>query len=258
MNNVAHRLLNSVQRDGVVATVLRIFKYPARVLKRRHFSERVIKLQSAEEKFTWIYKNNHWSSEESASGLGSTLKYTENLRHELPKLLRQFSLRRVFDAPCGDFNWMKSVVDQTAVEYVGGDIVLPLVKALNQKYENPTKRIAFVHIDLTRDEFPSADLMICRDCLFHLSFKDTHSLLDNYVRSGIPYLLTTTHHHGGNFNNFDIQTGGFRMIDLFSAPYHFPREVLASIDDWVEPDPRRQMCLWSREQIVAALSKSVL
>ena len=113
MNNVAHKLRNSVQREGLLSTVFRIFKYPARALKRRHFSKRILKLQSAEEKFTWIYKTNHWSSEESASGLGSTLKYTENLRRELPQLLRQYSLGKVFDAPCGDFNWMKAVVEAT-------------------------------------------------------------------------------------------------------------------------------------------------
>ena len=253
MNHVLLKIRNSLQREGLVATLLRTVKYPARVVKRQHFARKVLQLNSAEDKFTWIYKSNHWSSEESASGLGSTLKYTEKLRQQLPGLFREHKIRKVFDAPCGDFNWMRLVVRDTDIDYVGGDIVQPLIQALNRQYGS--SRIRFVHIDLTQGTFPAADLMICRDCLFHLSFRDTRAVLANFVRSGIPYLLTTSHVNTDGFHNVDIPTGGFRRIDLYAAPYHFPRGVLSTVDDWVEPDPPRQMGLWSREQVEQALSR---
>ena len=110
-----------------------------------------------------------------------------------------------------------------------------------------------MHIDLISGKFPPADLMICRDCLFHLSYSDTRSVLENFVASGIPYLLTTSHKNDGTIVNRDIQTGSFRVMDLFAPPYNFPRETLARIDDWVAPDPEREMCLWTREQVVAIL-----
>ena len=52
---------------------------------------------------------NYWGNRESVSGDGSTLAYTHNLRHELAKFLRAFRVVSMFDAPCGDFNWMRAV-----------------------------------------------------------------------------------------------------------------------------------------------------
>jgi hypothetical protein len=113
--------------------------------------------------------------------------------------------------------------------------------------------VKFVHLDLTTDVLPQADLMICRDCLFHLSYEDTRRVLDNFVRSGIPHLLATTFLDRAHIVNRDIVTGDFRPIDLFAAPYGLPAEVLYRFDDWIPPHPRREMCLWSREQIARSL-----
>ncbi|HLO15282.1 MAG TPA: class I SAM-dependent methyltransferase, partial [Anaerolineales bacterium] len=201
----------------------------------------------------WIYRNNRWRDEESVSGPGSSLKYTENLRKELPNLLKDYSIQRIFDAPCGDFNWMRHLLTTVDVDYIGGDIVLPLVESLNLKYKQDN--VSFIHIDLIKDGFPKSDIMICRDCLFHLSFEDTKSVLRNFLVSETPYLLTTTHKNIDGFKNSDIQIGGFRRIDLFSPPYNFPSNALASIDDWISPYPERQMCLWNREQVSLAFAK---
>jgi hypothetical protein len=95
--------------------------------------------------------------------------------------------------------------------------------------------------------------MICRDCLFHLSYADARRVLENFLASGIPYLLTTTHRNDGALVNRDIETGDFRMIDLFEAPFCLPKTPLARIDDWLTPDPEREMCLWSRDQVAHGL-----
>ncbi len=215
---------------------------------------KVINKLNLEDRFTQIYKINYWGNMESVSGRGSTLELTNNLRGQLPAMFAQFSIKRVFDGPCGDFNWMKHVVEKTDIDYIGGDIVLPLVESNKTKYE--TNRIKFKQIDLTIDLIPTTDLMICRDCLFHLSYEDTKLVLTNFVQSNTPYLLTTTYHNNISFKNKNITTGHFRMIDLFSPPYNFSREVLFKIDDWVAPESPRSICLWSREQVVAALKTS--
>jgi hypothetical protein len=72
-------------------------------------------------KFTDIYHKNIWENEESVSGPGSTLEYT--VRDALPTVLDTYSIKTIFDAPCGDFNWMKYVVKGTNIKYTGGDIV---------------------------------------------------------------------------------------------------------------------------------------
>ncbi|MGA0133216.1 MAG: class I SAM-dependent methyltransferase [Opitutales bacterium] len=209
---------------------------------------------SIEERFTWIYENNYWQEGESASGTGSTLRYTENLRKELPGLFSRFGVQKIFDAPCGDFNWMRLVVASTGVRYQGADIVRPMIESLQTRHGS--ERVTFVHLDLIRGPFPRADLMVCRDCLFHLSYADARRVLENFVASGTPYLLTTTHRDDGTWVNRDIPTGGFRPMDLFAPPYSLPRDPLARVEDWVAPDPEREMCLWSREQVAAALSST--
>ena len=202
--------------------------------------------------FTEIYHRNQWGSPESVSASGSEMTRTRHLRTELPHLLREFNIRSVLDIPCGDFNWMKEVVANTSVTYVGGDIVKPLIQQLSDTHSS--HNVKFIHLDITKSQLPQADLMICRDCLIHLSYADTRAMLTNFLSSGIPYLLTTTHVNAGTFQNHDIATGDFRLIDLYSAPYNFPRDPLAVIDDWVPPDPERTICLWTRDQVSVALN----
>lgn len=204
-----------------------------------------------EERFTEIYKGNLWGGSESVSGPGSSVDYTANLRRALPVLFREFEIASVFDAPCGDFNWMKHVLAECPLDYVGGDIVKPMIEAHQAQYAAPN--IRFVYMDLTKDAYPRADLMIARDFLIHLSYEDTRRVLGNFVGSGIKYLLTTTHVNTTGFENQDIVTGGFRLMDLFAPPYDFPYDVLARIEDWKPPFRAKEMCLWSREQIAELL-----
>jgi hypothetical protein len=209
--------------------------------------------KNIEEKWEHIYRLNlskRDRTDDSISGPGSTLAYTENLRSKLPALFSKYSFRKVVDAPCGDFNWMQHVLQATQISYVGGDIVRSLIEDLNTKYRNDKAR--FIHLDLTKDQIPNADLLICRDLLFHLSYSDTKAVIENFISSNIPFLLTTTHRNEGQFINQDILTGSFRRIDLFASPYNFPKDPLARIEDWVQPHFQREMCLWTKEQVAEA------
>lgn len=254
MFHLFNKTLLSIKSDGLAKTVKKIVKYPLESGARNIHAKKILAHSTVEDRFTEMYKRNYWGTKETASGSGSTLEYTENLRNKLPELFSKYSIKTVFDAPCGDFNWMKHVVAEGDFNYIGGDVVLPMVSSHISKYEN--YRTKFIHIDLTKEKFPNADLMICRDCLFHLSIKDAESVILNYISSNIPYLLTTTHINNGQFRNKDVASGDFRLLDLFSAPYYFPQEVLFRITDWIAPEPQREMCLWTREQVIDAVSKS--
>lgn len=252
MQKIIKRLIASLRTAGVTPTIIKVCKYSINKINRKKYEEKIFSIPNIEDKFTEIYRTNYWENFESVSGKGSTLEWTENLRLQLPELFEKFKIKTVFDAPCGDFNWMRYVVENTTINYIGGDIVYPLIEAHNTKYQNA--RTKFMHMDLTKDKFPASDLMICRDCLFHLSYSDTKLVLKNFIDSNIPYLLTTTFVDIGNFINKDITTGDFHYIDLISAPYHFPKDVLYRINDSLPSHPPRDMCLWSREQIILAMS----
>jgi hypothetical protein len=182
---------------------------------------------------------------ESISGVGSTLAYTELLRHELPTLLKKFNISSVFDAPCGDMNWMNVFLKENKINYIGGDIVKHVVDA-NQQYANDTTKI--IHLDITSAEFPDVDLWICRDCWFHLPDKHIFASIDNFLKSNIKYLLTTTHINTG-FDNSNLDDVGFKLIDLFKAPYHFPTP-LYKITDYRGKKFPREMVLFSRDQMI--------
>ena len=209
-------------------------------------------MKTIEEVFTDIYTNRKWDepdkANESVSGNGSTLDYTKRLRQELPQLFDTFGIRTVFDAPCGDLNWMSRVLaERPEINYTGGDIVQPLIDELNVKYTD-NNNIKFIKIDIVNDPLPAADLMICRDCLFHFSEKDIRSFLHNFVASDIAALLTTSDILPEP--NRDIETGDYRHLNLFTAPYNFPTNYIYEINDLPYPTPpTRKLFMWSREQI---------
>jgi len=249
------KALQSLQERGLLETTLRILRCARSRYIQSFRDPRIwegLFGKTVEERFTTIYLKNLWCTQESASGPGSTFGYTANLRKAIPDLVRQYAIKTVFDAPCGDFNWMKLVVDEIeSLDYVGGDIVLKMINRNIERCAN--SRTKFVHFDIINDQFPDADVWICRDSLFHLSNAHIVSALRGFAESKIKYALITTHKNETGFQNEDIPTGSFRLIDMFSKPFSLDREVLFRIDDWVPPFPPREMCLWSRQQIRAAL-----
>ena len=204
---------------------LRRFAPPLyRWLQRRSGQRLAKRFGTAEERFRHIYKSNHWSEAESVSGPGSTLEETEPIRRELPSLLKELGATSLLDLPCGDFHWMKNV-DLTGVHYIGGDLVGDLVERNHAKHA--CDGVEFRKIDLVNDTLPAADVILCRDCLVHLSLTDMQAALVNISRSGAKWLLTT------NFpsvtQNDDIVTGQWRPVNLTLPPLNLPQptEIIA-------------------------------
>ena len=203
--------------------------------------------------FENIMALNRWNSDESRSGVGSTLSYTHNLRHQLEIFVRTFSIKTIFDAPCGDFNWMKEVRFPTDMTYVGGDIASSLIEENTRRYATESR--SFVEFDIVSDKFPASDLWFCRDCLFHLPDAYIFHALRNFCDSKTNLLMMTNHINATGFRNVDGDVGEFRLIDFYSEPFCLPRDVLFQIADYVFPYPQREMCVWTREQVAAALEK---
>jgi len=90
---------------------------------------------------------------------------------------------------------------------------------------------------------PAADMLLCRDCLVHLSNAHIRRALANIRASDTTYLLTTT--FTDRDRNQDIPTGSWRPINLLLPPYNFP-EPLRLIDERC-PDPTyadKHLGLW--------------
>ncbi len=171
----------------------------------------------ADRVFREIYDANRWGDAESRSGTGSNLRETETVRRELAALLPRRAIRSISDVPCGDFCWM-SRMDLGSIAYFGGDIVPDLIATNRSKYKQPG--IRFEIFNLLADPLPAADLLICRDCLVHLSLRDIFRALQNILASDTRFLLTTT--FTSVTENRDIVTGEWRMINLERPPFCLP------------------------------------
>jgi len=199
----------------------------------RRFAERaseLIKL-GLQERFERIYSTNLWSDPESRSGVGSTLDSTAVLRAELPRALRQLEARVLLDVACGDFAWMEHV-DLSGIEYIGGDIVPSIVEENQRLHAQESRR--FVQLDLTRDVLPDADVLLCRDCLVHLSYANIRSVLANIARSNIRFVLMTS--FPGRGGNYDVADGDWRALDFQAPPFSFPEPRLAIVEQCEEED----------------------
>ncbi|MEX2512895.1 MAG: class I SAM-dependent methyltransferase [Cyclobacteriaceae bacterium] len=188
------------------------FYYP-----RDFFSD----VDDVDDVFNMIYLKNTWGSKESASGRGSEIQHTKTLLKKLNSLTKELEVKSMLDAPCGDFNWMKNLY-KTGISYIGMDIVEDLIASLNTKYAQDSQ-VAFQTGNIIEGGLPQVDLIFCRDCLVHFSFEDIHQSLSNFKKSGSKFLLTTTYTERGV--NRDIQTGGWRPINLKEEPFNLPKPL---------------------------------
>jgi hypothetical protein len=200
---------------------LKTFARSAEQLARRVLRPRA----HMESTFAPFFTENLWGDVESVSGPGSSLTSTAKLRRELPKLLQKIGARTLLDAPCGDFNWMKET--QLGVEqYTGVDIIPDLITRNQKLYGNNETR--FLLLDVTRDKLPRADVILCRDCLIHFSYRHVAAAIKSFKRSGSTYLLTNSYPAWNR--NENIRTGDFRPINVTLPPFNFP-PPLARIDE---------------------------
>jgi hypothetical protein len=224
------RMRNKIKRDGIFSFSVAVIKYPFGV-RRRLAYKNMLNLNSAKDRFSEIYEHNLWSSAESGSGEGSEIFYTAPLRQWLIENINSLDIKTFVDAPCGDFNWMKLVLPQVDINYIGLDIVEGVIE--KNKAKHASDKICFGTANICEDELPDCDIIMVRDCLFHFCYEDINSFLVNLSKTNYKYLLTTTHKVDKYFENLDITTGDFRLIDLFSDPFCFDAEnINARVDDF--------------------------
>ncbi|MDR2592251.1 MAG: methyltransferase domain-containing protein [Chitinispirillales bacterium] len=171
--------------------------------------------------FSKIYTDNFWLSKESRSGGGSLISTTKTIREKLPVIWEQYGVKTFLDVPCGDYNWMKEV-EKKNITYIGGDIVDKLVEQNNEKYSSGN--VSFKVIDITKDEIPTVDMILCKDCLQHLSYEKIFKALRNFKNSKSKYLLTTS--YSGTIYNWDILDGDCRPLNLRKKPFCLPEPIM--------------------------------
>jgi SAM-dependent methyltransferase len=198
-----------------------------------------------EQRFAYMYASNKWGNAESRSGNGSSLHATSKMRRDLETLLVEEDVKSIFDAGCGDFNWMSRVA--FIGDYTGGDIVPALVENLNRTWGS--ERRHFITFDAVTDTPPVVDLVICREVLFHLPNWDVSATLRNFVRSGSRLLLVTTDVSAGT--NWDVEAGAHRPLNLSKPPFNLPAPRRVIEDDRISR--HQQLALYDMSTIAAII-----
>lgn len=236
VRNRLKRIMETVVPGGVLAALI------TRRMMRRY---RAYAGRSTQEVFTDIHDSNRWNGRQSVSGQGSDLEQTQTIRPTLPQIIRRFGVTSILDVPCGDFNWMRHV-DLGDCRYVGGDIVASMAAKCQAAFGNSKRQ--FLQVDITRDELPRTDLILCRDCFIHLPLELIQQALRNFKRSGAKYLFVTN--APTKKFNADIPAGGYRPVNFRLAPFQFPPPVFSMREDPPSrhlannPDYERFMELW--------------
>jgi hypothetical protein len=209
------------------------------------------RVTSREALFTQVYETSGWDSTESGSGTGSELRATVDIRERLPEILTRLDVKTMLDAPCGDLNWMRHI-PLPVEKYHGVDIVASVIEKNRAEYGDEHRDFAVA--DLTKDKLPEVDLVLCRDCLVHVSFQDAADILENFRATGAEWLVINTYANvERNHNQF---TGrNWRQLNMSLPPFNFPAP-LESFPDGGEVDPNR-LGLW-RLQDLPAVQRSAL
>lgn len=170
-------------------------------------------------------------------GNGSTIEVTIGVREFIEKCISKYNIKSISDAACGDYLWMK-LVNKQGASYHGYDINEVMIEEIKQKY----KEVDFSYFDVVHETLPKTDLIICRDCLFHLTTEDGVNTIKNFKESGSKYLMSTTFDYVDK--NFDLQNAheryGVRRINIKISPYNLGE----SIEKIYEPVFDRYFCLW--------------
>jgi SAM-dependent methyltransferase len=166
--------------------------------------------------FNRIYAEGVWGKDvtgKGVSGTGSTLEITREYRAYVEDFLKKHAITSVVDAGCGDWTF-SSAIDWGNVRYVGIDIASDVIDAVRKKHEKGN--IKFQVGDIT-EELPAADLLISKDVLQHLSNELVQKFIKNNLRKGKYKWVILTNDRGNG--NHDVQSGGYRAIDLAAPPF---------------------------------------
>jgi hypothetical protein len=203
--------------------------------------------------FRKIFRENKWASKESVSGPGSTKVATKELLPQLDELLTRNGVATIIDAPCGDFNWIKPLTER--VGYAGVDVVPEVIEIARSRGD-----CRFWVSDITSEVLPQTDLILCRDCLVHMTAQMALETLRNFVTSGSRYLLTTT--FPDLTGNAAGSLGGWRPINLELTPFNLPAPLELIIErPSIPPNEkygRKALGLWRLDQLPVTPAPHVL
>lgn len=174
-----------------------------------------------------------WTSDrgdQTVCGWGSEIEHTEDIRQELPIILKEYNVKLFNDAGCGDLNWI-STVDLSDIDYMGYDIVP------RAKWNYPLK---CRQMDISDNIMRKADMILCRDVFIHLPNNTVQKILDNFKQSSDLLLTTTFMDLSSNSDRLDEPSIKYAKINLSIEPFNLGKPLICIKENY----PNKYTCLW--------------
>lgn len=159
--------------------------------------------------------NSNWGK---SSGPGSSPYSTIQYRSFIENFIRMNNIEKVVDVGCGDWQFSR-FINFDGVDYLGFDIVSSVVEKNNVNFR--TNKINFRMMPSDIEDIQSADLLIMKDVLQHLSNQEILQFKNKVFQKFKYCLLTNSYRKLNVKTNIDIKDGGFRCLDLSLPPFSF-------------------------------------
>jgi SAM-dependent methyltransferase len=165
--------------------------------------------------FDEIYRLEKWGFQ---SGSGSDPEVAKVWIDTVNQILGWPSIKSVLDIGCGDWR-LGASYQMHGKDYLGMEVSQEALK-ICQKFESETVR--FHQGDAELIDFPSADLILIKDVLQHLPTNSVLRIFDKIKESCRVALICNDY----DSRNFDIESGGYRGLDLRGFPFNFPLGII--------------------------------
>lgn len=155
--------------------------------------------------FHRIFAARDWPADDpsynglKASGPGSMLHNAQNIIAVLHSVISHVkshlgkSSVSIFDAACGDMQWMRYVLGaRSDIDYTGADIVPDIIAHHRKKFKRLQNAKFVEHDVVSKPLHRSYDIILVRDILQHLWIADAMMALKRLSESGSKFLLATT------------------------------------------------------------------
>ena len=161
-------------------------------------------------------------------------------------LIQRLGIKSISDCPSGLYeNWMYLVNPiGLGSSYVGYDINDLVVARNKERYPS----IEFNEFNIVEEVLPKTDLIICRDCLFHLPNQFVINALNNFKKSGSTYLLSTEQRWVKTNNELSpdelLNESGNKPINLEIEPFNLGIPLEYHDEKNIDDRGIRSMSLW--------------
>ena len=175
--------------------------------------------------FNEIYEQGYWGV---GSGSGSSPDAALPYIQFVENFISTNRITSVVDLGCGDWQFSK-YLDFSDAEYIGIDVAESVIQRNNEMFAR--KSVKF-RLFSSYEDVPSADLLLCKDVLQHLSNQEVFkvfkilsrfrfALLTNDIQpwsKAYDALQRLTRKERSSINR-DINTGDYRYFDPTKAPF---------------------------------------